>query len=172
MLQSLNPDTVPAGSGNLTLTVNGSNFFQGSTIKLNGDSRPTDFISTSVLKGTILAADLATARSIGISVSNPGSADSNQLTLTVNNPAPKLASVSPNSVKAGSAAFSLTVTGSDFIQGSTGSEVLWNNSTRMTHFVSSITLTADILASDIHQAGAQLPCALPKPGGGTSSTST
>ncbi len=82
------------------------------------------------------------------------------------NPVPTITALSPSSVTAGGAAFTLTIEGSNFIPGSL---VRWNGSDRTTTFVSNMHLTAMIPASDIVLAGvAQVTVANPAPGGGTS----
>ncbi|MGI8773009.1 MAG: hypothetical protein ACR2JE_16415 [Acidobacteriaceae bacterium] len=82
------------------------------------------------------------------------------------NPAPVAASIAPASVVAGGPDFTLTVTGSSFISGST---VLWNGSPRITSFVSATQLTASIYASDIAApGGAAVGVVNPGPGGGDS----
>ena len=89
-----------------------------------------------------------------------------------NNPVPSLASgtLSPSSVNAGTASFTLAVAGASFIPSST---VLWNGSSRTTTFVSSTSLDADINAADIVTGGtAKISVSNPSPGGGTSSALT
>lgn len=82
------------------------------------------------------------------------------------NPSPVAATLSPASVAAASADFTLTVTGSGFVSGST---VEWNGAPRVTTFVSSSQLTATIYAADIAaQSTAQVTVASPGPGGGVS----
>lgn len=82
--------------------------------------------------------------------------------------APALTSISLNSVAPGSGAFTLTVNGAGFVQGST---VDWNGSSRVTNYVSSSQLTADILASDVGTSGtAMVTVVNPTPGGGTSNS--
>ena len=85
-------------------------------------------------------------------------------------PVPVLTSVSPTSVTAGAAAFTLTVNGLYFVAGST---VNWNGAARATTFVSGSRLTAAIQAADVASAGtAQVTVVNPAPGGGTSSSVT
>ncbi len=85
---------------------------------------------------------------------------------TVNNPVPALASLSPVSATAGSAGFTLTLDGSNFINGSV---VQWNGSNRTTTFVSAARLTAAIPASDLEIAGtATVTVFTAAPGGGVS----
>ena len=88
------------------------------------------------------------------------------------NPMPSLAngSLNPSSAAAGSAAFALTVTGSNFVSSST---VQWNGSPRTTTFGSSTSLQAAITAADMATPGtATVTVMNPAPGGGTSSALT
>jgi len=82
------------------------------------------------------------------------------------NPVPYLNPVVPSAVAPAGSAFSLTVTGTGFVSGST---VNWNGSARVTTFVSSSKLTAAILASDIAANDtATITVVSPGPGGGAS----
>src|SRR5207247_3776390 len=65
-------------------------------------------------------------------------------------PVPTLSSLSPSSATAGGAAFTLTVTGTNFVSSSV---VQWNGAPRTTTFVSSTQLTAAIGSSHISVAG-------------------
>jgi len=89
---------------------------------------------------------------------------------SVSNPVPVLTSLSPSSKTVGSAGFTLTVNGSNFVPGAT---VSWNNSARSTTFVSSVQVTAQILTSDLATAGT-VPVIVtnPPPGGGASNSLT
>jgi uncharacterized protein (TIGR03437 family) len=85
---------------------------------------------------------------------------------TIQNPVPTLASLSPNSAQACGAAFTLTVTGTNFVNGAT---VNWNGAARPTMFVSATQLTAAIPAGDVAAAGtANITVVNPTPGGGAS----
>lgn len=82
------------------------------------------------------------------------------------NPVPYLNPLQPDATAPGGASFTLTVTGTGFVN---GSAVEWNGSPRATTFVNSSTLTAAILASDILvPATATITVVSPPPGGGTS----
>ncbi|HXP11510.1 MAG TPA: choice-of-anchor D domain-containing protein, partial [Acidobacteriaceae bacterium] len=82
------------------------------------------------------------------------------------NPVPVAGSLSPASTPAGGADFTLTITGSNFISGST---VEWNGSPRLTAVVSPTRLTATIYASDIASMGtAQVTVVSPGNGAGAS----
>ena len=83
----------------------------------------------------------------------------------LNYPTPAIASLTPTSITAGQPGFTLSVTGGNFTPAST---VLWNGSPRVTFFGTTTTLTADILATDIQNAGkAMVEVETPQPGGGT-----
>jgi hypothetical protein len=169
---SVSPTSVTAGSGAFTLTVNGSGFVGGSVVEVNGASRSTTFVSATQLTAAIPASDIASAGSLSITVVNaaPGGGTSGQLTVAVTNPAPSLSNISPNTITAGSAAFTLTVNGSNFVPGSV---VQVNGSSRTTTFSSSTQLTASIPASDIASAGnVSVTVFTPAPGGGTSAAVT
>lgn len=86
------------------------------------------------------------------------------------NPVPTLGSLSPSSATAGSANLVVTVTGTDFVRGST---VLWNGSERATTYVSPTGLVVYVPASDLAAAGAaEITVASPSPGGGASGAAT
>jgi uncharacterized repeat protein (TIGR01451 family) len=88
----------------------------------------------------------------------------------VNNPVPVISSLSPSSATPGGASFTLTVYGSNFVN---GAQIKWNSDTLTTTFVSATQLTAAIPASDILTAGtANVTVVNPTPGGGPSSTSS
>lgn len=76
--------------------------------------------------------------------------------------------LAPSRATAGGAAFTLTVTGSNFLATST---VQWNGANRTTTFVDANTLHASISAADIAIVGtAQVAVYTPSPGGGLSIT--
>jgi hypothetical protein len=71
-------------------------------------------------------------------------------TVTVKPVKPVLTSLTPSSKNAGGAAFTLTINGSDFIDGAV---VLWNGIGRIKTFVNSTEMKAAIRVSDIAEAG-------------------
>lgn len=173
VISNISPSSVVAGSGSMTLTVNGNNFVSGATVNFNGSPRPTSFISSTQLNATLSAADVSAAGTANITVTNPSpGGTSNQATLTitsssqVNNPVPSLSSISPMSAPVGSAGQTLTVMGSGFVSNSV---VNFNGLARPTTFVSPTQLLATIFASDKTIAGPQaVTVTNPSPGGGTS----
>jgi hypothetical protein len=84
------------------------------------------------------------------------------------NPVPALTGLSPTTATVGSPAFTLVVTGMNFVSDST---VYWNGSARATTFVNSGRLDAAISTGDITAIG-QIGVTVvnPAPGGGTSNT--
>jgi len=86
------------------------------------------------------------------------------------NPVPVLDSLTPDDATEGEPAFTLGVTGSNFILSSV---VRWDGSDRTTTFLSSTQLEAAITATDIAAAGtASVTVFNPSPGGGTSNALT
>ncbi len=174
-ISGLNPSAVAAGSAAFTLAVLGNGFVPGAVVNWNGSPRTTTFVSSTELRIPVTAADVATVGSASITVVNPapGGGTSNTFTFTISgqpNPVPTLTSLSPNSIAAGSAAFTLTVNGTDFVPGAI---VNWNGSPRATAFVNSTQVTAQITAADVVAQGiATVTATNPAPGGGTSNALT
>src|SRR6184192_3491289 len=123
--------------------------------------------TTGVISGTPTTAGTYT---VAISATNSGGTGSATLTLTINNPVPTTTSISPASTTAGSAQFTLTVNGTNFVSTST---VYWNGSPLTTTFVSSTQLTAIVPAANVAAVGtASITVVNPAPGGGTSNAQT
>jgi len=94
----INPTTKNIGDSQFTLTVNGTNFFSASVVRLDGADRTTTFISSTQLTAEILASDLATAGTKSITVFNPspGGGTSNAQNFTVVTPTTIEISVPPS----------------------------------------------------------------------------
>jgi IPT/TIG domain len=69
---ALSPASMTAGSSAFTLTVNGTNFGSQAVVNWNGAARATSFVSGNQVTAAIPAADLATAGSAAVTVTNPG----------------------------------------------------------------------------------------------------
>lgn len=175
-LNLLNPGSRPAGAaGDFTLTINGQGFVTGSTAVWNNGNQATPLvtslanISNTVLTAAVPAALVAQPGTITIDVTSPppagttpaqsqGNNVSNYVPFCVVPPVAAVTSLSPTSVNAGGAAFTLTVNGTGFLDKSVannfgGSVVLWANSARATTFVSATQLKAQITAADIASGG-------------------
>lgn len=153
-------NTTPTGS--VTLTCAG---YSSGPITLSGGSAAINIFGNTLGAGTdtLTATYTPDASSIALYTSATGTA---AITVTVPNPAPVLSTISPAIATAGSATFTLTVTGSDFVSGST---VYWGSSALATTLVGATQLTAQVPAADIPTAGTDaITVQTPAPGGGTS----
>ncbi len=171
-ITGFSPASSTAGTGAFTLTVNGTGFTNGAVVYWNSSARTTNFVSATQVTAQILAGDIASGgvEAVQVFAPSPGGGLSSAASYTVNNPAPLLTSISPNTQVAGSSAFTLTATGTGF----TGSSVVqWGGSPRSTSFVSTTQLTAAILATDLMNSGpVTVTVQTPTPGGGTSTGQT
>ena len=150
-IASIDPSKVGIGSGAFTLTVTGQNFAATAVVRVNGNARPTTYVSATTLTAAIPATDDAAARTLNITVLNPNNVLSNTVTLSVSGTAaPVITLLSPSTVNSGGTAFTLQILGSNFT--STAS-VRVNGNLRSSTFVDSGTLRAQILASDIATPG-------------------
>ncbi|MGZ8840218.1 MAG: SBBP repeat-containing protein [Candidatus Aminicenantales bacterium] len=167
VLTSLLPGGANAGDPAFLLTVVGSGFVDGAVVRWDGSDRPTTFVSSSEVDGTIDASDLAAGKTVQVTVRNPGGGISDALAFAVDNPVPTLSSLSTTNVTGGGAAFTITVLGSNFVPSSV---VRWNGSDRTTTYVSSVELQAAIPASDL-ATGGDVPVTVfnPAPVGGLTS---
>lgn len=148
---AISPQSAPAGTPGLELTLLGSGFTYSSIVRWNGEDRATVFVSSIELRAAIPASDLNAPGAASVTVFNPGplggtSAPRVFSILT----APVITGLSPSSGTAGGPAFVLTVTGNGF---SPASLVEWNGSTRTTSFVGPSSVTAAIGASDLAAGG-------------------
>jgi FG-GAP-like repeat/Transmembrane protein 131-like N-terminal len=71
--QPLIPDTVAPGGPAFTLTVNGSGFVKGASVKWNGAALVTTFVTGTQLEAAVPASEIAVAGSAVVTVLNPGS---------------------------------------------------------------------------------------------------
>lgn len=70
-VSNVSPAAVIAGGGNFTLTVNGTGFVPGSTVRWNGSNRSTSYVSGTTLTAAILGSDIQSAGTASITVFNP-----------------------------------------------------------------------------------------------------
>lgn len=171
VLTALSPTAVPQSSGAFTLTVTGSGFNGNSIVKWNNTNRTTTFVSATQLTAAILASDVLAPGAPTVKITNTGAGGATSATLvfTVTVPAPTLFSVSPSSVSAGSAQFTLTANGSSF---QTGSIVRWNGADLATTYVSTAQLTATVPAANVTTQGSASVVVFNPNGGWTSAPQT
>ena len=82
-LSGISQTSIPVGSGNLYLTVTGTGFLPGASVVWNGLQRTTTYTNDTHLQVAIPAADLAAAQTNSVTVQNPGSGDSNAVSVQV-----------------------------------------------------------------------------------------
>ncbi|HKO55074.1 MAG TPA: IPT/TIG domain-containing protein [Thermoanaerobaculia bacterium] len=149
ILQSINPQTVTAGSPNFTLAITGQNFTAGATVKIGNATRSATFVDAQRLNFTVLTNDILTAGSVPITVITPGvnGGTSNSLQLfVVSKDAPVVTSLSPSSLIVGATQLKILINGQKFL---IDDIALADGSPRQTEFVSSTQLAITLLPSDI-----------------------
>lgn len=120
-LTSLSPATAVAGSGDLTLQVNGTGFSSASVVTWTPQggtitNLPTTF-NDGVLQAAVAATLLASPGTATVTVVNSATSASGPLTFTITAPAtPTLSSLSPSSAVAPAADLTITVNGANFTQ--------------------------------------------------------
>ncbi|MRR17553.1 MAG: DUF11 domain-containing protein [Deltaproteobacteria bacterium] len=166
-------DVLPAGVTFVSATSSRGSCSGTSTVNCNLGAMASGASATITLVVKTEAANAALSNTVTIAsnLTDPVPANNSATTTTVvNNPVPSIAGLNPGSVAPGAAAFTLTVNGSNFVNGSI---VRWNGADRTTSFVSATQITAAILAADVATAGtANVTVFSPTPGGGTSNTAT
>jgi hypothetical protein len=83
-IATLSPESVPAGSGTFTLTVNGNGFYGNSVVNWSGSPRTTAYISERRLLAQIPASDVAGGGPFAVTVTNlvPGGGTSTLVNFT------------------------------------------------------------------------------------------
>ena len=147
-IASLNPGSATAGGPAFTLTVSGSSFAQGAAVRWNGSALPTTFVNAGSLTASVSADLIVTQGDATVSVVSGGVA-SNGVAFAINAP-PAIGSLSPSSATAGGPAFTLTVSGSGFLQDAV---IRWNGSPLPTTVQSGTQLAAQVSASLIASSG-------------------
>jgi hypothetical protein len=169
-LSQLTPSSRVAGGASFTLTVLGGGFVSGAQVLWNGQPRTTNFIGQGDVRATILVGDIASPGTANVTVRNPApsAGDSDPLVFQIENPLPVLASVSPAYAKKDGPGFTLTLRGSNFVN---GAQVVWNGSAVTSNLVSSKELNITVPAADLLTRGS-IPVKVnnPAPGGGDSAT--
>jgi uncharacterized protein (TIGR03437 family) len=148
-LGSLGFTTIAAGGGAGTLTVNGNGFVPGSIVFWNGRPCPTRFISRTQLIVDYAAGDIACAGIIRVTVvsPSPGGGTSVAQTFTI---APTITSINPTVAFVGGSAFTVTVTGTGFCE---GTRIRVNGVARTSTIINNNQITTTITAADLAAAG-------------------
>jgi hypothetical protein len=155
-----------ANGTTFTLTVIGKNFLNGSVVNWNGSPLATTYVLANTVKAVVPGALVASTGTAVISVTNPDSQVSNQVTLHIVNPVPTLSSISPATLDAGGPDVTITLSGNGYVAGSV---VYWNQVPLTTTYLSLKKLTAVLPSAQTHGAAvSQVTVVNPTPGGGTS----
>jgi hypothetical protein len=181
-LQFVSPANVTAGGQDVTLTVTGQGFVVQTIVTWDQKNLKTCVVTTTALGVCAPANDTGTVLSVtavlpAAMTAKPGThfvqtiqphsgAGTNGLSNPVAfevypppNPVPNITSISPNTIPAGSASVTITITGTNFISGSApaqSSQVNWNTTTQTTITSTSVTATqiqATVPAAQLATAG-------------------
>jgi subtilisin family serine protease len=138
-LTSVTPSSIPAGSGDTTITLTGTGFVPSSEVITPFNFRyVSTYVSSTQLQVLLPAATFSSIAggTIQLNVTNPtpGGGTSQSATVTVVGQPPQITSISPSTVPAGSFGFVLTINGSNFFP---GSDVVWNGTGGQSTFVNS-----------------------------------
>ncbi|MEI9979936.1 MAG: IPT/TIG domain-containing protein [Edaphobacter sp.] len=152
-ITSFSPTSATAGGGDFPLTVNGTNFVSGAAVKWNGTAAlSTALVSSTQLIATVPASLIATAGTETITVTDSGGTSAGTA-FTVSPPGtPTISGLSQTSATAGGGDFTLIVTGTNFV---TGTTVKWNSTALSTTVESPTELQAAVSASLIATAGTE-----------------
>jgi hypothetical protein len=169
-ISNLSPASANVGAQPQPLTINGTNFLSTSTATYNNVVHAVTLVSATQLQIQLTTADLATAESFPVVVTNPspGGGISTQANFSVNNPVPTIFNLSPASANAGAQAQALTLNGLHFVS---TSAVTFNNVVRAVTFVNATQLQIQLTTADLATAGS-FPVVVtnPSPGGGPSNS--
>jgi hypothetical protein len=83
-LSSSSASSIAHGSGNVTLTLTGSNFLAGVAVTWNGSYRTTTVVDSTHVTVAIPASDLSSSGTASVVATNPGALASNALQITIN----------------------------------------------------------------------------------------
>jgi hypothetical protein len=151
VITQLDPWSRPSGGQVFQLTITGTGFEPGAVVRWRGQARPTTFVSSTQVIGSITGTDLdkeVTNPFTPVTVTNPGTSQSNELEFISGDPT--ITALSPASMPVGSAGFELTVSGTKFARDAVvrfgfGYDAL----DRPTTFINSTLLRASIPASAV-----------------------
>lgn len=149
---SLSTRSIVAGSAPATITITGTGFVSSSSVLVNGSSRTATVTSSTQLSFIPTAQDIALPGTLVITVSNaaPGGGTSVAVNITVATGTPAIASTTPNSILAGSADTTISITGTNFLPTSVA---MIGTTALSTTYISSTKMTAVIPASNIASLG-------------------
>jgi hypothetical protein len=131
------------------MTINGSNFTTDATTTLGATPLATTYVSPVQLTAAVPATLVAIVSTASVQVSTPNGTSSPDAPMAAA-PPPTVTSLSPSTAVGGGAAFTLTISGTNFANNSVAN---WGSTPLTTTYVSSTRLTASVPASLIATAG-------------------
>jgi hypothetical protein len=148
---SVTPSSIPVGGTDATIVVTGTGFLTTSKIIFKGSEKATNFNADASLSAKLDAGDLQDSGSFAVLVRNsPDSTSLPFLIDIVSSGGATISSVTPSTIQSGSGSQPVVVIGTNFTPTSI---VQVNGSPRVTTFVSSTELHAQLLASDTAAVG-------------------
>ncbi|HLG16370.1 MAG TPA: lamin tail domain-containing protein, partial [Blastocatellia bacterium] len=148
VLRSVLPRMVESGTSPI-LFLEGADF-DGAVVLVEGAPVPTTLASSTVLSATLSSGLTAALGARRVRVRNVDGQLSNELTVEVIAPGPRILSLRPDSARAGSPGFQMTLSGANY---QPGAVVIFDRVPLMTEFVSAAELRADVPASLVEEAG-------------------
>jgi hypothetical protein len=147
----ISPNFVPAGSGDVTLTLGGTDFTAATMVEWGNTPLTVTAQTSTILQATLPAADVAAAGEFTVSavetgIAGPGDSAPFEVAVVT----PQIMSLSPGFTTPGNAKFTLTVFGTAFAP---AAKVLWNGTALVTTFVSANELHAAVPAADVAAQG-------------------
>src|ERR1043165_2682617 len=102
-ISGIAPNTVTAGAGDTSVTIDGSGFIASSAVKWNAAALSTTFVSSTKLTAVVPATQLSGSSTDQITVVNPtpGGGTSGATPFTVNSPVASITDIWPRSVPPG-----------------------------------------------------------------------
>jgi hypothetical protein len=168
-ITSLDPNSVPVGNSPVTVKVNGQNFGSGSNVRVNNVLHATSFVNDTQLTFALSASEISNVGTLQVVVQNINQKFSKSSPLmVVFGATPTITLLSPNSVKAGSSAFTLTVVGTNYV---VNSLIKVGGISHGTVFVDSTHLTTTISSLEVSNAGS-LSVTITNPNSAVSNSST
>lgn len=161
IVMGIEPYSATVGSPAIELRIDGDHFAPDAVVVFNGTTitpsvaaagldATTEITSATSFAVNIPANLLAAPGDLDVIVRNPGNLDANTMQFTVNNVTPIIKSLSPDQADAQDAGFTLTVTGTGFLNGAT---VAWEGIDLTTTFVNATSLTANVPADLLEIGG-------------------
>ena len=161
----LSEDSANAGASGFTLSVYGANFNSKAKVLWNGAVRATTDVSSTELQATILASDIAKEGTYLVTVANPApnaaTSAAQPFVAMSSTPVPTITGASISDAADGGGNHVLSLTGTDFVSGST---IERKGAGLVTTYVSPWQITATLPAADFGSA-AVVTVVNPAPGG-------